>query len=251
MKQPWQTLIIDDEKLARERLKRLLGNYKTYFESIGEAADGDEAFEMIEKIKPDIIFLDIQMPGKNVFTMLQEIKHKPFVIFCTAFDHYALEAFNTYSVDYLLKPVETERLNLTIKKIEKINNSNNEELYKNIGRINIHTPKPTSIAHKVGNKIIPVKLEEIVYFIASDKYVNFYKQNGEKYITDHTLQLLSQKLKDDFLRISKSVLINRNYVKEINKYFKGRFVFVMNDIQQTKHISGAIYNPDIKESFEL
>jgi two-component system LytT family response regulator len=251
MKQPWRTLIIDDEKLARERLKRLLKEFKNYFEITGEATNGDEAFEMIEQLKPDIIFLDIQMPGKNVFTMLQELKHKPFVIFCTAFDHYALEAFNTYSVDYLLKPVEADRLNLSIKKIEKISNTNNEELYKNIDKISVHTPKPTSIAHKVGNKIIPVKLEEVVYFMASDKYVNFYKQNGDKYITDQTLQLLSQKLKEDFLRISKSVLINRNYVKEINKYFKGRFVFIMNDIHQTKHISGAIYSADIKEFFEL
>jgi len=251
MKQPWRTLIIDDEKLARERLKRLLVEYKTYFEIIGEAANGDEATEMIEQGKPDIVFLDIQMPGKNVFTMLAELKHKPFVIFCTAFDHYALEAFNTYSVDYLLKPVEIERLELTIRKIEKITNTNNEELYKNIDKLNVHNPKPTSIAHKVGNKIIPVKLEEIVYFIASDKYVNFYNQNGETFITDQTLLLLSQKLKDDFLRISKSVLINRSYVKEIHKYFKGKYVFLMNDLHQTKHISGAIYNADIKTFFEL
>ncbi len=251
MKQPWRTLIIDDEKLARERLKRLLGDFKTYFDVVGEATNGDEAFEMIEQIKPDIIFLDIQMPGKNVFSMLAEIKHKPFVIFCTAFDHYALEAFNTYSVDYLLKPVETDRLNLTIRKIEKITNTNNEELYKNIDKISVHTPKPTSIAHKVGNKIIPVKLEEIVYFVASEKYVNFYNQNGEKYITDQNLQLLTKKLKEDFLRISKSVLINRHYVKEIHKYFKGKYMFIMNDIHQTKHISGGIYNGDIKEFFEL
>ncbi|OIP02389.1 MAG: hypothetical protein AUJ97_06025 [Bacteroidetes bacterium CG2_30_32_10] len=251
MKQPWRTLIIDDEKLARERLKRLLVEYKTYFEMMGEAANGDEATEMIEQLKPDIIFLDIQMPGKNVFTMLAELNHKPFVIFCTAFDHYALEAFNTYSVDYLLKPVEIERLELTIRKIEKITNTNNEELYNNIDKLNVHNPKPTSIAHKVGNKIIPVKLEEIVYFIASDKYVNFYNQNGETFITDQTLLLLSQKLKDDFLRISKSVLINRSYVKEIHKYFKGKYVFLMNDLHQTKHISGAMYNSDIKDFFEL
>ena len=251
MKQPWRTLIIDDEKLARERLKRLLVEYKTYFEIMGEAANGDEATEMIEQLKPDIVFLDIQMPGKNVFTMLTELNHKPFIIFCTAFDHYALEAFNTYSVDYLLKPVEIERLELTIRKIEKITNTNNAALYKNIDKLNVHNPKPTSIAHKVGNKIIPVKLEDIVYFIASDKYVNFYNQNGETFITDQTLLLLSQKLKDDFLRISKSVLINRSYVKEIHKYFKGKYVFLMNDLHQTKHISGAMYNADIKDFFEL
>lgn len=251
MKKPWSTLIIDDEKLARQRMKRLMGNYSNYFNIIGEAVNGDEAFEMIEKLKPDIIFLDIQMPGKNVFSMLSELHHKPFVIFCTAYDSYALEAFNTYSVDYLLKPVETNRLQLTIQKIEKISNGNNAELYENIKQINIQAPSVTTIAHKLGNKIIPVKLEEIVYFIANEKYVNFYNQQGNEFITDQTLTLLSQKLQTDFLRISKSLLINRNFVKEMHKYFKGKFVFIMNDIAQTKLISGGMYYAAIKNSFEI
>jgi len=251
MRKPWRALIIDDEKLARQRLKRLLGDYKNHFKIIGEAANGDEAFEMTEKLKPDIIFLDIQMPGKNVFSLLTELQHKPFVIFCTAYDSYALEAFNTYSVDYLLKPVENDRLQLTIQKIEKISNGNNDGLYENIKQLNFQTPSITTIAHKLGNKIIPVKLEEIVYFIASDKYVNFFNQNGETYITDQTLMLLSQKLQADFLRISKSLLINRNYVKEIHKYFKGKFVFIMNDKAQTKLISGGMYYSIIKDFFDL
>lgn len=251
MKKPWSTLIIDDEKLARQRLKRLLREHNEHFSIIGEASNGDEAFEMIEKIKPDIIFLDIQMPGKNVFEMLSEIHHKPFVIFCTAYDSYALEAFNTYSVDYLLKPVETDRLQLTIQKIEKISNGNNAELYENIKQINIQTPAVTTIAHKLGNKIIPVKLEDIIYFISNDKYVNFYNQQGDTFITDQTLTLLSQKLQTDFLRISKSLLIKRSYVKEIHKYFKGKFVFIMNDKAQTKLISGGMYYAAIKDSFEI
>lgn len=251
MKKPWNTLIIDDEKLARQRLKRLLGDHKNDFYISGEAANGDEAFEMIENIKPDIIFLDIQMPGKNVFSMLSELRHKPFVIFCTAYDSYALEAFNTYSVDYLLKPVESERLQQTIQKIEKISNSNNTDLYENIKQINFHTPAITSIAHKSGNKIIPVKLEEIVYFAANEKYVNFYNQSGDTFITDQTLLLLSQKLQPDFLRISKSLLISRNFVKEIHKHFKGKLVFIMNDKTQTRLISGGMYHSVIKESFGL
>jgi two-component system, LytTR family, response regulator len=251
MKQPWSTLIIDDEKLARERLKRLLEDYNSHFIFCGEAGNGDEALEMIENIKPDVIFLDIQMPGKNVFTMLTELRHKPFVIFCTAYDSYALEAFNTYSVDYLLKPVEKERLQLTIQKIEKISNGNNDELYNNIQKISVPLPRLTSIAHKSGNKIIPVKLEDIVYFMASEKYVNFYDQNGESYLTDQTLLILSQKLQPDFIRISKSLMISRNYVKEIHKHFKGKYVFVMNDKNQNRLTSGGIYNSDIKDFFGL
>jgi two-component system LytT family response regulator len=250
MKKPWKTLIIDDERLARERLKRLLSGYKDFFNICGEAVNGDEAAEKIEKLKPDIIFLDIQMPGKDVFYMLAELQHKPFVIFCTAYDQYALEAFSTYSIDYLLKPVESERLKLTIEKIEKIS-ENTDELYYNIGKVNIRDPKPNSIAHKSGNKIIPVKLEEIVFFIASDKYLNFYNQAGDKFITDQTLQLLAQKLQPEFIRISKSVLINRSFVKEMHKHFKGRYVFVMNDKNQTRLISGGMYNADIRGSFDL
>jgi two-component system, LytTR family, response regulator len=251
MKQPWSTLIIDDEKLARERLKRLLEDHSAHFALCGEACNGDEAMEMIEKTKPDVIFLDIQMPGKNVFTMLTELQHKPFVIFCTAYDSYALEAFNTYSVDYLMKPVESGRLQLTIQKIEKISNGNNAELYNNLQKISLPAARFTSIAHKSGNKIIPVKLEDIVYFMSSDKYVNFYDQKGETYITDQTLQLLAQKLQTDFLRISKSLLINRSFVKEIHKHFKGKYIFVMNDKSQTRLISGGIYNADIKAFFDL
>jgi two-component system, LytTR family, response regulator len=120
MNSQWRTLIVDDESLARERLKRLFGNYGSLFQIIGEASDGDQAQDLIESLKPDIIFLDVQMPGKNVFTMLAEIQHKPFVVFCTAYDHYALDAFNTNSVDYLVKPVEEERLGQTIEKLKKI-----------------------------------------------------------------------------------------------------------------------------------
>jgi two-component system, LytTR family, response regulator len=251
MKKPWKTLVIDDEKPARERLKRLLDHHKEHFNITGEAADGDEAAAMIERIKPDIVFLDIQMPGRNVFTMLAEITHKPFVVFCTAYDHYALEAFNTYSVDYLLKPVESERLKLCIDKIEKISSNNNSELYDNLRKINIKVPAPLSIPHKSGNKIIPVKIEEIVYFNASEKYVNFYNQKGETFITDQTLQLLEQKLQPDFLRISKSAIIHKGFVKEMHKYFKGRYVFTMNDKDQTRLISGGIYSAIIKEAFDL
>ena len=150
-----------------------------------------------------------------------------------------------------MKPVESDRLDLTIQKIEKISNGNNNDLYENIKQINFKTPVITTIAHKLGNKIIPVKLEEIVYFFANEKYVNFYNQSGETFITDQTLLLLSQKLQTDFLRISKSLLINRNFVKEMHKYFKGKYVFIMNDKAQTKLVSGGMYSSVIKDFFDL
>jgi two-component system LytT family response regulator len=251
MKKPWRTLIIDDERPARQRLVRLLNDFTSCFLLCGEAASGDEALDMIEKMKPDIIFLDIQMPGKNVFSMLSELQHQPFVIFCTAFDQYALEAFNTYSVDYLVKPVERERLELTVQKIEKIEKNNNREWYENIGQLRIQSPPVTSITHKSGNKIIPVKIEEIIYFMANDKVVNFYTIQNDIFVTDQTLTMLSQRLIPDFLRISKSLVINRNHIREIHKHFKGRYVFIMNDKLRTRLMSGSLYSSIIKETFEL
>lgn len=247
----WSTLIIDDEKLARERLKRLLANYKANFNIIGEATNGNDAATMIEELKPDLIFLDIQMPGKNVFQMLSELHYKPFVIFCTAFDKYALEAFNTHSVDYLLKPVEEERLLLTIEKIEKIGVDANKKLFDKIQDVGARATVFTSIQHKVGNKIVPVKLDDITYFEANDKYVNFYNSLCEEFITEQTLVTLENKLPNQFLRISKSVIINKDYIKELHKYFRGRFIFSVNDKMQTKLTSGGNYNSTVKDVFEL
>ena len=251
MNKRWKSLIIDDEPLARLRLQRLLSDFTNDIEIMGEAADGDDAFLKIESLKPDLIFLDIQMPGKDVFQMLRALKHQPFVVFCTAFDHYMAESFNTYSLDYLLKPIDSERVKLTIEKLRKIENKHSEFDYQNIFNLKPKNNIPTSITHKVGNKIIPVKLEEIVYFSADDKYVNFYDQKSNKYITDLSLSALSEKLPQNFIRISRSLILNSNFVKEINRHIKGRFVFQMQDQNQNRLISGASYNQAIKEFLNI
>jgi len=250
----WRTLIIDDEVLARDRLKRLLGNMGNVFQIIGEASDGDQAQDLIESLKPDIIFLDVQMPGKNVFAMLSEIRHKPFVVFCTAFDHYALDAFNSHSVDYLIKPVEEERLRRTVEKLEKITErSYNGSLHSVLEAIKKMEPRltPTSIPHKVGDKTVLVKLEQVVFLQAEDKYVNFYNAEGKKFMSDQSLKTLEEKLPENFIRVSKSIILNRNFVNEVHRYFRGKVIFVMHDINKTKITSGSSYSDVIKRSFEL
>jgi len=252
---PWKTLIVDDEKLARDRLKQLLSKHKTNIQIVGEARDGNETAKLIEEIKPELIFLDIEMPGKNVFDVLSESHHKPFIVFCTAYDKYALHAFNTFSVDYLVKPVEEARLQLTINKILKIGDTVKNEDYSDVlnNLRNLYDkPKiPTSIPHKVGNRIVLVKIENIVYFNAHEKYVNFFDIKGDTFITDLSLATLEKKLPENIIRVSKSCMINKSFIKEIQKYFRGRFVFVMNDRDQTKIISGASYNAYLREQMEL
>ena len=113
-----RTLIIDDERLARKELNTLLAKH-TEIEILGECSNAEEAIKMIEELNPDLIFLDVQMPGMNGFEMLQQLENVPEVIFVTAFDEYALKAFEINALDYLLKPVEEDRLAETIQKIVK------------------------------------------------------------------------------------------------------------------------------------
>jgi two-component system LytT family response regulator len=254
MRTTWRTLIIDDEPLARERLKRLLNDFNHKFDIAVFASDGDEAQEMIERLKPDIIFLDIQMPGKSVFKVLSEIQHKPFVVFCTAYDQYSLQAFDSLSLDYLIKPIEEIHLKRVVDKIEKITEHLSESSLKSvleaIEKIETRRP-PTSIPHKVGDKTILVKLDKVVFLESEDKYVNFYNVEGTKYLSDQSLKNLEEKLPDYFIRVSKSIILNKNYVAEVNKYFRGKVVFVMEDLKRTKIISGNSYTENIKKCFEL
>lgn len=249
---PCQTLLIDDEEIARNRLRRLLQPHADYFEIIGEAKNGIEALSQIEKLRPDLIFLDIEMPGLNGFELLKHLEIQPIVIFCTAYDHYAVRAFETHSIDYLLKPVEPERLLLTIEKLEKTNfqNQNLQTLLQNIEH---YLPKKevTSIPCKIGDRVILVKLENVLYFEAKNKYVNYFDVQGKSYLTEQSLSALEEKLPAYFTRISKSVIVNQNRVLEYRKYFKGRFVLILDDVRRTQLISGEKYAPRIREIFEF
>jgi len=116
----YRTLIADDEQPARDRLKKLLAEHADQIELIGEAQNGLECREMIDRLKPDLVFLDIQMPGLNGFEVLQQTIHSPVVIFCTAYDEFALQAFETNSIDYIVKPIKAERIQKSIEKLDSL-----------------------------------------------------------------------------------------------------------------------------------
>lgn len=250
----WKTLIADDELLARERLKRLLSSFPDNFIIQGEAVNSEDAKQKIETIKPDLVFLDIEMPGENIFSVLRNLVHKPFIVFCTAFDNYALQAFQTNSVDYIVKPIDSEKLDKALRKLNKITsnsqNLNYDDLEDTIKRYTAERI-PSSIPYKIGDKTILIKLSQLVYFQANEKYVDFFDTKGKAYLTDLSLKTLEQKLKKDFIRVSKSVLLNKDYVKEIHKYFRGKVIFYMDDINTTKLISGSSYSEQIKDAFEM
>src|SRR5512133_4209270 len=138
----YRTLIADDEQPARDRLKKLLAEHADQVELIGEAENGIQCVEMIDRLKPDLVFLDIQMPGLNGFEVLKQTSHSPVVIFCTAYDEFALQAFETNSIDYIVKPIKAERIQKSIEKLDSLKSHSDKQELLRIIESDIHqTPQ--------------------------------------------------------------------------------------------------------------
>jgi len=250
----YRTLIADDEQPARDRLKKLLAEHADKVELIGEALNGLECREMIDRLKPDLVFLDIQMPGLNGFEVLQQTTHSPVVIFCTAYDEFALQAFQTNSIDYIVKPVKAERIQKSIEKLDTLkHHSDKQELLRIIESYISQTPKKeiTSIPVKLGDRMLFVRIEEVSYFSAEEKYVNIFTKDGKTYLCDFPLKSLEEKLGETFLRIHRSLLVNVSRIREINKHYGSRFVVKMDDSFQTKLLSGRGYSEQVRGLMEI
>ena len=246
----WKTIIIDDEQLARQRIKRLLAQYDEV-DVVAEAENGAEGLELIKLHQPDLIFLDIEMPILNGFEMLAKLSDPPKVVFITAYDQYAIKAFEEGSIDYLLKPIETERLDKTIKKLKQTALSAPQlpiaELIRQMqGKKTIKT-----LTVKLGDKILLIKLEDIVHVQAEDKYVFLHTIDGRKHLTDYTLSVLEEKLPEEFLRIHRSEMINTDYIKEIRKGFNGALIFVLNNANETRVTSSRSNSEALRLRFGI
>ncbi|WP_113651907.1 LytR/AlgR family response regulator transcription factor [Pedobacter namyangjuensis] len=246
----WKTIIIDDEQLARQRIKRLLKEYDEV-EIIEEASNGEDGLEKIEFLKPDLIFLDIEMPILNGFEMLAKLKHHPKVVFITAYDQYAIKAFEEGSIDYLLKPIEIERLDKTIKKLRQTSLAPAQIPLEDLLRQIQGKKAVKTLTIKLGDKILLVKVNEIVHIQAEDKYVFLHTVDGKKHLTDFTLSTLETKLPEEFLRIHRSDIINVDYIKEIRKGFNGALVFVLNNQNETKVTSSRSNSEMLREKFDI
>ncbi|NOT51177.1 MAG: response regulator transcription factor [Chitinophagaceae bacterium] len=254
MNRLFKAIIIDDEPAARRLMKSLLQQHKDVVEVIGEASNGREALGKIDSQLPDLIFLDIQMPDLTGFEVIEQLNHQPDIIFTTAYEQYAIKAFETFSIDYLLKPIKEERLEQSIAKLKKFGKLNAgidiSELQQIIQQL--RTPqKATALPIKTGDKINLLKFENISYLEAHDKYVFIYTIDGQKHLTDQSLMSLEEKLPAQFYRVQKSYIINKERIKEMHKHFNGRFLFTMDDKNVTKISSGRTYNEAIKAEFGL
>ncbi|TGV00544.1 LytR/AlgR family response regulator transcription factor [Flavivirga rizhaonensis] len=253
MTKPYITIIIDDEPPAREGLLNLLGNFSETFQVVDMAQNGTEAKEKITKLKPDVIFLDIEMPGFTGFELLEQLETIPMVVFCTAYSEYALKAFDTNSVDYLVKPIQLERLQQTVNKLKLFKGDQDpQNILDAIKEIAAQkeTLQMTSITVKKANKLMFVKLETISYFEAAENYVTIYTNTGD-HLIEQPLSQLELKLPANFLRVHRAVIINTTFIKEVQKYFNSRFVITLSNKTKTKITTGRSYNDTIKNWMDV
>ena len=212
-----RAIIIDDERLARNELKKLLQEFPEV-EVIGEAANANEGIDKIESLSPDLIFLDIQMPGKTGFDMLTEIERAPHVIFVTAYDEYALKAFEVNALDYLMKPVEPKRLADALVKVKQ-KDEEEEFPYSNIrtGLLSEHD----QVFVKDGERCWFVKLSEVRLFESVGNYAKVFFA-GHKPLILKSLNSLEERLDDKvFFRANRKHIVNLRMIDKIEPYFNG------------------------------
>jgi two-component system, LytTR family, response regulator len=250
----YSALVIDDEPAARRLMKSLLLEHADTITVIGEASNGKEAIAKIEELKPDLVFLDIQMPDLTGFEVIERLSRKPNIIFTTAYEQYAIKAFETFSIDYLLKPIREERLKQSIEKVRQFGQLNQSIDVPGLQELirQFQAPqKSTALPIKTGDRIILLRYENIAYLEAQDKYVFVFTLDGNKYITDQSLTGLEEKLPSQFYRIQKSYIINKDRIKEMHRHFNGRYLFVMDDKAGSRLTSGRTYHEAIRSEFGL
>jgi two-component system, LytTR family, response regulator LytT len=226
-----RAVVVDDEHLARQRLTGFLGKLDDV-EIVGQASNGVEALQIIEETSPDLVFLDVQMPGMDGFEVLKALRDPPQVVFATAYDEYALRAFEVEAVDYLLKPFARQRVEDAVNRVRTRMAAGAaapdlDAMLKKL-EANRRVFMPQVPVHS-GKKILIVPTDEILWFGVEYRLV--YAHTAERpHMTNYTLRELEERLDpDQFFRAHKSTLVNMRQVKEIVPWFGGRFKFVMRD----------------------
>ncbi len=209
-----KAIIIDDERLARKELTSLLERHKE-IEIVAEAANADEALDLINQHQPDVLFLDIQMPGKTGFELLEMLDSVPQVIFTTAYDEYALKAFEVNALDYLQKPIQSERLEEAIAKLK------NKEAAHDALKQDKKLGLKDQVFVKDGDKCWFVKLSDIRYFESDGNYIKVFFDTNRPMI-HKSLNALDEKLDErSFFRASRKHIINLSWVESIEPWFNG------------------------------
>jgi len=228
----YKAILVEDEVHSRKRLDVLLKQIPEV-QLLGEAENGFQGLELVKKLKPDLVFLDIQMPGMNGFEFIQQLDQLPMIIFTTAYDHYALQAFDTLAIDYLLKPVTLEQLQKTFTKISSWRGM--AKKFQPILSPLDHQGHPLAeylrrFSIRYGSRWVLIDEKDVVRFFSSESLTYIVPEDGVERIVSFSLQDLDKKLDPEvFLRVHRSVIISIAKVKDIKSLGSSRFQIVMKD----------------------
>ena len=221
-----RALVVDDERLARKELINLLSNHDN-IEVVGEAMNVEDAKEKIDQLQPDVIFLDIQMPEKTGFDLLEELDHVPLVVFITAYDEFAIQAFQVNALDYLLKPIEPTRLAETLVKLERKMEDMKKEQSQEAGGPSKKLTLNDQVFVKDGDRCWFVKLSNVRLFESDGNYIKVYFDNNKPMI-HKSLNALDERLDEkSFFRASRKHIINLSWVESIEPWFNGGLVVTL------------------------
>lgn len=225
-----RAIIIEDEQPARDLIKHYLTSHNN-ITLVGEYSDGFAGLKAINDLKPDLVFLDVQMPKLTGFELLELLEAPPQIIFTTAYDQFAIKAFEMNAVDYLLKPYARERFDLAISKVNE--RATKEVVATNIQKLASHIAEKQEILDRVvvktGSKIKVIPADQIIYVESQDDYVMIYSPEG-KYLKQQTMKYFEQHLEPArFLRIHRSYIVNIDTIKQLELYEKNAYLAVLSN----------------------
>ena len=229
-----RTIVVDDEPLARERLMKLL-RAEPEIEVVGEAANGRAAVDLIRQEKPALAFLDVQMPELDGFGVLAELNEseRPAIVFVTAYDKFALKAFEVHAIDYLLKPFDKERFRTALRRaldhLARQQNKVQEQLSALLSELRPAVPQSDRIAVKSDGRVVFIKMADIDWVEAADNYVSLHVGKDSHLVRETMTNFETRLPRDRFIRISRSTIVNMERIKELQPMFHGEYSVILRD----------------------
>ncbi|MEZ5365448.1 MAG: LytTR family DNA-binding domain-containing protein [Bryobacterales bacterium] len=256
---PIEALIVDDEKLARDELAYLLQSHPEIL-IVGQADNGLEAVEMIDEHEPDLVFLDVQMPGLDGLSVARKVIERggklPHFVFITAFDQYAVEAFEVNAADYLLKPIEEARLTRSLERTRKAQDAPQSAETANVERLlsqlQMHSKPPAKLLVRHASRMVLVDSSDVIYATIDDGMITIVATSVEGLSNYRTIEELQQHLDPNlFWRAHRSYLVNINRIQEVIPWFKSSYQLRMADRKQTEVPVSRAQTKRLRELFKL
>jgi two-component system, LytTR family, response regulator len=223
-----RALIVDDEREARRRLARLLSRHSNHIEIAGEAVDGPTAVDAIQKLKPDLVFLDIEMPVLDGFSVLDSLPQEewPLVIFATAYDQYAIRAFEVHALDYLLKPITQQRLDACLSRLQTAEPDAYRNRLESARRDNRSLER---LMARSGTKLIVINVTDVIAFESEDRLV-FARTASGRFVLNITMRELAERLDGEaFCRVHKQAIVQLSHAREVHSLIGGHYLLKLSD----------------------